>query len=218
MIEKLSLIQANKTSLEKDKSAAEDKLVASKKRAIALEKRFQELRAEGVGVAEISRESTDRLEDELMMKRSEYKMLATTSERLAAVIVGLQQAGLSLQQRVESYVHILDEEVFKLTQADDEQPWSQTLDLLNIAEQILVKMVESLSMGDNSPSRLRAGSIEVDDDSSASSDSSVSEVLQTGEIIGNNIRIYSKRERQRNELEIPVMTSKSILDVIMYCI
>jgi hypothetical protein len=218
MIEKLSLIQANKTSLEKDKSAAEDKLVASKKRAIALEKRFQELRAEGVGVAEISRESTDRLEDELMMKRSEYKMLATTSERLAAVIVGLQQAGLSLQQRVESYVHILDEEVFKLTQADDEQPWSQTLDLLNIAEQILVKMVESLSMSDNSPSRLRAGSIEVDDDSSASSDSSVSEVLQTGEIIGNNIRIYSKRERQRNELEIPVMTSKSILDVIMYCI
>lgn len=206
MVEKFSLMQVNKTALEKDKVAAEERLLAAKRRAVTLEKKFQELRAEGVGVAEITREQTDKLEDALIAARSECKMLTTTSERLAAVLIGLHQAGVSLTQRVEAYRGILDEDVFKLTQTEEGLPWSQTLDLLNLSEQILVKMVESLSMGDSTPARIRTASVELEDGFSETSGSSFSEGSPFDDIAGtrnaNNIRIYSRKEALRNELEL----------------
>ena len=212
MVEKFSLMQVNRSGLEKDKVAAEERLLAAKRRAVALEKRFQELRAEGVGVAEVTREQMDKLEDALLAARSECKMLTTTSERLAAVLIGLQQAGISLTQRVEAYRSILDEDVFKLTQTDEGLPWSQTLDLLNLAEQILVKMVESLSMGENSPAKLRTGSIELEDGFSEASGSTFSEGSHFDDLFGsknaNNIRIYSRKEALRNEMELVNPPSK----------
>lgn len=206
MVEKFSLMQVNRSALEKDKVGAEERLLAAKRRAVTLEKRFQELRAEGVGVAEVTREKMDKLEDALLAARSECKMLTTTSERLAAVLIGLQQAGITLTQRVEAYRSILDEDVFKLTQADEGLPWSQTLDLLNLAEQILVKMVESMSMSENSPAKIRMGSIELEDGFSETSGSTISEGSHFDDLFGsknaNNVRIYSRKEALRNELEL----------------
>lgn len=118
MMEKFSLMQLNRGSLEKDKQSAEDKLLATKRKALDLEKKFQELRSEGVKGqhAELNREEAEGLEDLLSQARSEVKLLATIAERLETVSIGLEQAGVSLQQRVEHYTHILDEDVFKLTQ------------------------------------------------------------------------------------------------------
>lgn len=205
MTEKFTLIAVNRSGLERDKQAAEDRLIGAKKQALALEKQFQELRSEGVGVAEITRESMDGCEDSLLNARGECKMQATRAERLEAVIVGLQQAGLSLKQRVDSYATIIDEDVFKSVQTDEEQPWTLTLDTLNIAEQVLVKMVETLSMGDGSPTRGKHAGF-VDEEGSEGSESSGSEESlplhsSSASRGANNVRIYSRRERVRDEAE-----------------
>ena len=60
MLEKFGTQRTNQVQLERDVKEAEARLVAAKKALAKKEREFQDLTSSGVGLAELSREATDK--------------------------------------------------------------------------------------------------------------------------------------------------------------
>ena len=60
MLEKFGTQRTNQVQLERDVKEAEARLVAAKKALAIKEREFQDLTSSGVGLAELSREATDK--------------------------------------------------------------------------------------------------------------------------------------------------------------
>mgnify|MGYP003385275402 CR=1 FL=1 len=198
MLDKVSSQKPNKANLEAEVKEAENKLAVSKKASLELEQQFQELKSSGTGVADISRDITNQLEAEISAARQQFKITHALTERLNAVLVGLQQGGNGLVQRVHPYLHMADASVFELTQQDDDVEWAVSMEALSSAEQVLAKMMELCAAGDASPNKMN-----LDDDDEISRDDSTLrnglESLDTGPCFTNNIRIISRKHLRETE-------------------
>lgn len=198
MLDKVSSQKPNKANLEAEVKEAENRLAVAKKASLELEQQFQELKSSGVGVADISRDITNQLEAEINAARQQFKITHALTERLNAVLVGLQQGGNGLVQRVHPYLHMADASVFELTQQDDDAEWAKSMEALSSAEQVLAKMMELCAAGDSSPNK-----VNLDDDDDISKDESVGrngiDSLDSGPCFTNNIRIVSRKHIRESE-------------------
>jgi hypothetical protein len=139
MLDKFSGQKSNKRELEAEVKEAEARLQAAKKQLQKRESEFQDLKSAGTGVGEpkeITRDSTDLLEKEILLARNEYKLKKASADRLSAVLLGLQQGSNGLLQRVGPYLHLADTGVFDLTKVEDDHFWQSTLDALTVVEQV----------------------------------------------------------------------------------
>lgn len=194
MHEKFSNQKNNKRNLEFEVQDAEARLVAVKKANSKQDRAFEELKASGGGMAEMTREAINQLEAAISHAKNDLKVTLATSERLSIILLGLNQGSIGLLQRVKPYLNLADGGVFDLTQADDNLPWAETLDALNNAEQVLSKMHESLN-GDNgnSPSHTPSGNGGSYDDE-AGSDNEYDGHIEVPPY-SNNIRVKSRKIR-----------------------
>jgi hypothetical protein len=199
MHEKFSSQKNNKKSLEQEVKDAEAKLLATKKLAAKKEKAFQELKSSGGGTADLTREMMNKLEDSINVARTEQKVINAGTTRLESVLLGLQQGGIGLQQRVHPYLHLAEGGIFELTQSDEcADSVSVTLDALSTAEQVLAKMLEILSGngdGGNSPN-LKMINFDDDDDQSFQSDMRSMSTREEAPSFANNVRIKSRFMRE----------------------
>lgn len=193
MLEKVSSQKPNKANLEGEVKEAELALVAAKKASAELEAQFQNLKSSGVGVADISREVTNKMEAEINAARQQFKITHALSERLNSVLVGLQQGGNGLHQRVLPYMHMADASVFELTQNDDDAAWAESMEALSSAEQVLTKMMELCAGGDQSPNKMNTTDDDDEETNDGTRDRSVMDSLDTGACFANNVRIISKK-------------------------
>lgn len=202
MIDKFSVQRINKKNLEKEVSDVEQRLAEAKKLNSKAEQAFQERKSSGVGESEINRDHTMISEEKINAARQEHKLTKATSERLEAVLVALRQGANGLLQRVQPYVSLVDAGVFELTSSggngpgggEDSQSWTDTMDSLSTAEQVLSKMLEIIGGGDPSPTKIGTGTI----DAVAIEDSN-SEMNDMAPSMSNNVRIRSRRFRREAE-------------------
>lgn len=196
MLEKFSSQKGSKKGLETDVAEAEKRLAAAKKELRRKERQYQELKSSGGGLAELSREANNNLEEAILASKAEQKLIRADSDRLSAIILALSQGAQGLLQRVGPFLHLADGAGFELTQgAEEAQSWARTLDALTTAEQVLAKMLEALSGDAASPDamKLLTKFDEDDDDQTVeSNEASVGSAAETPSM-ANNVRIKSRR-------------------------
>ena len=213
MYVKFNSQQNSKKALEMDKTDAETRLDKAKKVYDAKEKLFQELKASGGGLSELSRETIENLENSIEAKKAESKTIKADTDRLEALLLALQQGSAGLLQRVTPHMHLSDGNVFELTEAEDKQPWVVAMDALSTAEQVLAKMQEALT-GDGTGSPTNMRNLLEEDDKTADSDDekSVGTVVEAP-AFANNVRIKSMkllREAEESKIdETPMAASTS---------
>lgn len=172
MLDKFSSQKGNKKGLEMDVAEAEKRLATAKKENRKKEKQFQELKSSGGGLAELSREVNEKMEEAINASRTEQKLIRADSDRLSAIILSLSQGAQGLLQRVGPYLHLADGVAFELAAgAEEQQSWAKTLEALTTAEQVLAKMLETMNGDATSPDALKLLTHEEeDDDATAHSD------------------------------------------------
>lgn len=202
MVDKFSVQRINKKNLEKEVSDVEQRLAEAKKLNSKAEQAFQERKSSGVGESEINRDDTITSEEKINAAKYDYKITKAASERLDAVLVALRQGANGLLQRVQPYVSLVDAGVFELTSSggnvtnggEESHSWTDTMDSLSTAEQVLSKMIEIIGGGDPSPTKIGSGSNEM----IAFEDTS-SEMNDMAPSMSNNVRIRSRRIRREAE-------------------
>lgn len=204
MLDKFSGQKTNKRELEAEVKEAEARLAAAKKVMQKREKEFQDLKSAGAGLAELSRDTTDKLDRDILLSRNDYKLTKAMTDRLSAVLLGLQQGSIGLLQRVGPHKDLADAGVFDLTKADDDQFWQSTLEALSTVEQVLAKMIESVSgTGGETQgaSALKALAYDDDEEDSISHNPDKQSVTGSFEMtVGtNNIRVKSRRTQKELE-------------------
>lgn len=203
MVDKFSVQRINKKNLEKEVSDVEQRLAEAKKLNAKAEQAFQERKSSGVGDAEINRDDTITSEEKINAARYEYKITKAASERLDAVLVALRQGANGLLQRVQPYVSLVDAGVFELTSGgnvtgnEENHSWTDTMDSLSTAEQVLSKMIEVIGGGDPSPAKI--GGAGVNETVAFEENSEMNEMAPS---MSNNVRIRSRRiKREAEEVE-----------------
>eukprot|EP00604_Paraphysomonas_vestita_P001656 CAMPEP_0174822020 /NCGR_PEP_ID=MMETSP1107-20130205/12587_1 /TAXON_ID=36770 /ORGANISM="Paraphysomonas vestita, Strain GFlagA" /LENGTH=421 /DNA_ID=CAMNT_0016039881 /DNA_START=486 /DNA_END=1748 /DNA_ORIENTATION=+ len=200
MLEKFTVQRINKKNLEKEVAEVELRLNEAKRMITKTEQAFQERKSSGVGENENNRDPTSNVEAKIQEARNLYKITKAGSDRLHAVLIALQQGAHGLLQRVQPYLSLVDVGVFELTSSsaagEESELWAETMDALGTAEQVLSKMLEIISGGETSPTKLPAGSVE----------SGRYDFGRDGDSIGTeppsmttNVRIRSRRIRREAE-------------------
>lgn len=203
MVDKFSVQRINKKNLEKEVSDVEQRLAEAKKLNMKAEQAFQERKSSGVaGESEINRDDTITSEEKITAARYEYKITKAASERLDAVLVALRQGANGLLQRVQPYVSLVDAGVFELTSGgnvanggEESHTWTDTMDSLSTAEQVLSKMIEIIGGGDPSPTKIGNGTNEMITFEGETN----SEMNDMAPSMSNNIRIRSRRIKREAE-------------------
>ena len=196
MLDKFSSQKGSKKGLEADVAEAEKRLAAAKKELRRKERQYQELKSSGGGLAELSREANNNLEEAIMASKAEQKLIRADSDRLSAIILALSQGAQGLLQRVGPFLHLADGAGFELTQgAEEAQSWARTLDALTTAEQVLAKMLESLSGDAASPDAMKLLTKFDDDDDDQTVESNEASIGSAAEApsMANNVRIKSRK-------------------------
>jgi len=116
MHEKFSNQKSNKLQLEIEVKDAEKRLAAAKKSYNRQEMLFQELKSTGGGLAELNRDSINKLEEAFADAKNDQKFIMSDSDRVGNVLLGLHQGATGLLQRVTPYLALADGGVFELTQ------------------------------------------------------------------------------------------------------
>jgi len=168
----------------------EAKLVQAKKALQKKEKAFQDFKASGGNVADLTRDVVNKLDDQINASKSELKMLSNTGARMESVLLSIEQGALGLLQRVNPYLNLADISGFE-SNTNEVDSISLTLDALSTAEQILAKMVEIVA-GAGDLVATSPGKVQEDDEISVGSEKSMS---TRGEAPSQNtnIRIKSKK-------------------------
>jgi hypothetical protein len=175
---------------EQEVKEVEAKLVQAKKALQKKEKAFQDFKASGGNVADLTRDVVNKLDDQINAGKSELKILSNTGARMESVLLSIEQGALGLLQRINPYLHLADVSGFE-SNTDEVDTISLTLNALSTAEQILAKMVEIVA-GAGDLVATSPGKVPEDDEISVGSDKSMS---TRGEAPAQhtNIRIKSKK-------------------------
>lgn len=192
MYEKFTNQKNSKKVLEIDVNDAVQALSKAKKDFAKKEQHFQELKASGGGIAELSREAVLAQQEAIDMKKSDQKLLRADTERLSQLLLRMQQGSSGLMQRVQPYLHMAEGNVFELTEADDKAPWMIAMDALSTAEQVLAKMMEAMAGdGTGSPTQMNK-LMEGDEDAESDDGQSVGTIVEAPDF-SHNVRIRSKK-------------------------
>jgi len=206
MVSKFIDQKTNRKNLEKEKSDAEQKLAKLKKNYSAMEKSYQELKTTGAGQVEFGREHMKQIEGDIEKKKAKLKLQTATAERTKNVMIGLQQGAKGLLQRASVYNYLLREPgVFDLTSGNspnntllEDASWSDTLDALNLSEQICAKLMEiNASVGEAGPNK----TFDEDDQSLQSSVHSLETAVEAPSH-ALNVRIKSKKMLRDEEIRM----------------
>jgi hypothetical protein len=145
MVDKLTNHQEVRNRLQNEKNEAEDKLNGIKSSLQSSRNQFDEMKANGFGDTELSREIIDGISDNIMKERSEGKVMKSTNERLESVLVALRQGGIGLYHRLLPFHQTLlggdAPTLHESATACAIQAANDTLEMLKIAQQILDKML-----------------------------------------------------------------------------
>ena len=198
MYEKFNNQKNSKKALELDVKDATERAAKAKKTAAKQEQLFQEIKASGGGMNEMSREATEALENTIRAKKAEQKLIKADTDRLSALLLGLQQGSMGLLQRIGPHLHLSDGNMFEMAEAEDKQQWVLAMDALGSAEQVLAKMMETIA-GDGTGSPTNMKGLVDDDDKSTNS-----EVYSVGTVVeapppAKNVRIKSVRILREEE-------------------
>lgn len=168
MLEKFSIQKISKLDLEKEVSEVERKLSHAKKESLHQDKMFAELKSSGAGHGDVSRSGTDKLNTDIEQSKNDLKVTKALSERLASILLELQQSSNGLLQRLSPYSDIADLDDRGSSSGDSasangsnsklavldstggstkQKTLVTTLDALNQSEQILAKMLETVTSG-----------------------------------------------------------------------
>lgn len=185
MAEKFSLQKISKIDLEKEVAEVERKLSHAKKELLYQEKLYADLKSSGAGQADLSRTTTDKLKADIELARGDVKITKAQSERLATVLLELQQSSNGLLQRLIPHLDIIDDysssssipssangnnngsnnmELMALNKSISgsvdtssrnianvtQRTLATTLDALNQSEQVLAKMLDTVTNGTES--------------------------------------------------------------------
>lgn len=174
MAEKFSIQKISKLDLEKEVAEVERKLAHAKKESIHQEKLFADLKSTGAaGHGDMSRSGTDKLNADTEQSKNDLKVTKALSERLASILLELQQSSNGLLQRLAPYSDIADiddrssngvdltasngggsnnklailDSTGGSTSSSKQKTLVTTLEALNQSEQILAKMLETVTSG-----------------------------------------------------------------------
>lgn len=136
----------NKAQLEIEAKEGESRLATIQKQNLRQDAYYQELRSSGGGLAELNRDNIAKLEEALNDAKNDQKFIKADTDRLGAVMLGLQQGAAGLKERVEHHKSMAEGNLFELTQLGDEiNPWTDAVDALTTTELVLTKMMEANS-------------------------------------------------------------------------
>ena len=151
-----------KDNLTLEKENAEKKLQSAKNSLESTNKKYIDLRADGLGDTPHPRSTIKNIGESIMTIKMEGKMIKSAIARLEKVLVEIRQGGIGLYQRLLSYhSSLLEGEVPTLNGNLNATPFQaahDTLEMLRSSEQILTKMLDAVG----GPRIFRFGGKEID--------------------------------------------------------
>jgi len=145
MVDKFTNHQEHRDRLHVEKKEAEERLSSAINEMELAHKKYDQVKADGFGDTDLSREILNEINDNIMRERVDGKVVKSTNLRLEGVLVGLRQGGMGLYQRLLAFhPTLLDGEAPKLSESATTsaiQAAYDTLEMLKVTEQILGKML-----------------------------------------------------------------------------
>ncbi|DAZ93807.1 TPA: hypothetical protein N0F65_008566, partial [Lagenidium giganteum] len=147
VVDKINSQTMTGSSLEKEKTNAEARLVAVRQEKEQALRVLNDLKASGIGGIELNREVYNTLEHEIQQSKATLKVNKAAYERLDGVISAVRQGSFGLAQRLQAFDDVLDMsgvESLSLSMRSD------NADSLAIAEAKLTKMLELVGQQNSS--------------------------------------------------------------------
>lgn len=145
MVHKMSNHEENHVQLMKEKKDAEERLKSVKSALSRDQEALAQLKTNGFGTTELSREILDDIKGSISSEKTEGKIVKSTNKRLEDLLVGLRQGGIGLYNRLLPFHStLLNGEAPKLGEMDSTnaiQAASDTMEMISFTEKILGKML-----------------------------------------------------------------------------
>jgi hypothetical protein len=145
VVEKITAQITTSSSLEKEKTQAETRLISCRLEKEQALLALNELKASGIGGIELNREVYNTLENEILQAKATLKVNKAAYERLDGVISAVRQGSMGLAQRLQAFEDVLrTPEHLDLPQESSSNNF-KSLDHMNcflIAEAKLTKILE----------------------------------------------------------------------------
>jgi myosin heavy subunit len=150
MVDKFARQRSSLQQLEREVRDVEERLSVEKAEKETLQRDFQELKASGSSLIEVTREMTDKLQTSIVRARLEFKTAKAKADHASATLSSLQQGTRGLLQRLDPFVDLVDGCIVAVT-GDDA---TDCIEALAASEQMMSKMLEIIISADASPSKL----------------------------------------------------------------
>lgn len=163
MVEKFMGQGANKAALEEEKAEAEARLNKYKALKEEAETEFAEMKANGIGGTELSREIYDRMDDEIQQAKAALKVNKAACDRLEGVLVAVRQGAMGLAQRLAPFNDVPGLETLPPlhaesgTGAGDDGSSTDTMEVLTRCEGRLVKVIQIMENAGGPGATSRSG-------------------------------------------------------------
>ncbi|KAF4149708.1 hypothetical protein GN958_ATG01104 [Phytophthora infestans] len=108
VVEKIGAQAATSISLDKEKTQAEERLVAVRQEKELVLRELNELKASGIGGIELNREVYNTLESEIQQAKATYKVNKSAYERLDGVMSAVRQGSFGLARRLQAFDDVLE--------------------------------------------------------------------------------------------------------------
>ncbi|KAG3163200.1 hypothetical protein PI124_g6124 [Phytophthora idaei] len=108
VVEKIGAQAATSVSLDKEKTQAEERLIAVRQEKEQVVKELNELKASGIGGIELNREVYNTLESEIQQAKATFKVNKSAYERLDGVMSAVRQGSFGLARRLQAFDDVLE--------------------------------------------------------------------------------------------------------------
>eukprot|EP00579_Thalassiosira_antarctica_P011185 CAMPEP_0201919904 /NCGR_PEP_ID=MMETSP0903-20130614/8658_1 /ASSEMBLY_ACC=CAM_ASM_000552 /TAXON_ID=420261 /ORGANISM="Thalassiosira antarctica, Strain CCMP982" /LENGTH=570 /DNA_ID=CAMNT_0048456527 /DNA_START=257 /DNA_END=1969 /DNA_ORIENTATION=+ len=145
MVHKIIDHEENHNQLMQEKKDAEERLKAAKTSFSKDQTALAQLKTNGFGTTELSRDILDDIKGSIASEKTEGKIVKSTNKRLEDLLIGLRQGGIGLYNRLLPFHStLLNGQAPKLGEMDSTnaiQAASDTLEMISFTEKILGKML-----------------------------------------------------------------------------
>ncbi|KAE9004520.1 hypothetical protein PR002_g17036 [Phytophthora rubi] len=108
VVEKIAAQAATSVSLDKEKTQAEERLIAVRQEKEQVLQELNELKASGIGGIELNREVYNTLESEIQQAKATLKVNKSAYERLDGVMSAVRQGSFGLARRLQAFDDVLE--------------------------------------------------------------------------------------------------------------
>ncbi|KAG7401809.1 hypothetical protein PHYBOEH_010272 [Phytophthora boehmeriae] len=108
VVEKIAAQAATSISLDKEKTQAEERLIAVRQEKEKAVQELNELKASGIGGIELNREVYNTLESEIQQAKAALKVNKSAYERLEGVMSAVRQGSFGLARRLQAFDDVLE--------------------------------------------------------------------------------------------------------------